>query len=496
LSSTTSRSEIDRSGERGQVLVLFAGGLVALLLVAALAFDVGMMLVERRDEQNAADAAALAGARHVLIDAVAAEAAARQIADMNGYQDSDPNEIVNVYIPPIHGRYVGLPGFIEVQIEATRPSIFGGVIGKANWPIGALAVATNSQDLTFPFSMLALNPTACKAIAVSGGGVIQAFENIQSNSNGADCAGDPVGFSRTGGATIEVNAPSATCRVVGEFQDQGSGPPINCTIVESSFALPDPLRNLPDPAKPALAAPMVYAGTASPAPPIPADCPGGSPAPNEASPSMCRIPATGGSANVPWILYPGLYPGGLKVDKDRTVYLMPGIYWIGGGGVDIGGGGSIVTIGTESDATPDVTTAPCATATTLDALCGGVMFYNSKLPAATGGPFILNSSGATMKLASLDLPTSDPDAIYNHVTIFQDRTLTDPVTLNGSSSSTMVEGIVYVPAGQIKLNGNGGTLILDQVIADTYDINGNGGTIKVMRGEGVDAVIVAAGLVD
>ena len=46
--------------------MLFAGGLVALLLMAALAFDVGMMLVERRDQQNAADAAALAGARYVL----------------------------------------------------------------------------------------------------------------------------------------------------------------------------------------------------------------------------------------------------------------------------------------------------------------------------------------------------------------------------------------------------------------------------------------------
>ena len=34
--------------------------------MAALAFDVGMMLVERRDQQNAADAAALAGARFVL----------------------------------------------------------------------------------------------------------------------------------------------------------------------------------------------------------------------------------------------------------------------------------------------------------------------------------------------------------------------------------------------------------------------------------------------
>ena len=127
-----------------------------------------MMLVERRDEQNAADAAALAGARYVLTDQAAAETAARDIAQMNGFVDSDPNEVVNVYIPPIHGRYVNLPGFIEVQIQSTRPSIFGGVVGRANWPIGAFAVATNSQNLTFPFGMLALNPTMCKAIQVSG----------------------------------------------------------------------------------------------------------------------------------------------------------------------------------------------------------------------------------------------------------------------------------------------------------------------------------------
>ncbi len=48
-------------------------------------------------------------------------------------------------------------------------------------------------------------------------------------------------------------------------------------------------------------------------------------------------------------------------------------------------------------------------------------------------------------------------------------------------------GIVYVPGAQVKLNGNGGTLIIDQIIADTFDIKGNGGTIKVLRGDGVDA---------
>ena len=35
---------------------------------------------------------------------------------------------------------------------------------------------------------------------------------------------------------------------------------------------------------------------------------------------------------------------------------------------------------------------------------------------------------------------------------------------------------IYVPDGQVKVNGNGGTLIVDQIIAGTYDINGNGGT--------------------
>ncbi len=118
MSSTTSHPPVPGDArERGQILVLFAGGLIALLLIAALAFDVGMMLVERRDEQNAADAAALAGARYVLTDQAAAETAARDIAQMNGFVDADPNEVVNVYIPPIHGRYVNLPGFIEVQIQ-------------------------------------------------------------------------------------------------------------------------------------------------------------------------------------------------------------------------------------------------------------------------------------------------------------------------------------------------------------------------------------------
>jgi hypothetical protein len=271
---------------------------------------------------------------------------------------------------------------------------------------------------------------------------------------------------------------------------------MTCTVSENSFALPDPLRNLDAPTKPGLAPAMVAVGhTKAP----PNRCPGatGSGAPLETQTQPCDVGGNGAAYNgLSWILYPGLYPAGLDVSNGATAYLMPGIYWIGGGGVDVGGGGSIVSIETETQATPIVGNSTCAQATTTAGLCGGVMIYNSKLPTSAGGPFILNSNAATMKLASYDVPTSGSATEYQDIVIFQDRTLTTSVTLNGSSSTTVVEGIVYVPGGQIKLNGNGGTLILDQVIANTYDINGNGGTIKVMRDKGVDAVIVAAGLVD
>jgi len=485
LSSTTSHPPVPGDArERGQILVLFAGGLIALLLIAALAFDVGMMLVERRDEQTAADAAALAGARYVLTDQAAAETAARDIAQMNGFVDSDPNEVVNVYIPPIHGRYVHLPGFIEVQIQSTRPSIFGGVVGRANWPIGAFAVATNSQNLTFPFGMLALNPTMCKAIQVSGTGIVNAYANVQSNSNGSDCtSGGAIGFSRTGGSTVNVYAPDATCRSVGIIQDSGSGS-MTCTKAPGSFALPDPLRNLPGPTKPALAPAMHPVGhTLTP----PKNCPGGSPAPSEGSPQLCALSPTRTYKNKAWVLFPGLYPGGLAVDQGTTAYLMPGIYWIGGGGLSVATGGSIFTVAAEADAKASVSSSTWG---------GGVLIYNSKLPASAGGPIDLNGSAAYMKLKPYHVASTDPTSIFNNIVIFQDRTVTQGVTLNGAASVTEVQGIVYVPGGQIKLNGNGGFLTLDQVIADNYLIDGGGGRIDVLHGVGVDAVIVAAGLVD
>ena len=54
-----------RAGERGQILAIVAGGVTALLLLAGLVLDGGIAFFNRRDAQNIADVAALAGTRIV-----------------------------------------------------------------------------------------------------------------------------------------------------------------------------------------------------------------------------------------------------------------------------------------------------------------------------------------------------------------------------------------------------------------------------------------------
>jgi len=63
-----------RRRSQGQVLVLFALSLVAILAFAGLAFDIGRFYGERRFLQNAADAAALAAANALIRGGTTADA--------------------------------------------------------------------------------------------------------------------------------------------------------------------------------------------------------------------------------------------------------------------------------------------------------------------------------------------------------------------------------------------------------------------------------------
>ncbi len=500
MSSTTERTE-----ERGQVLVLFAASLAVLFLIAAMAFDVGMVVLERRDQQNAADAAALAGARYVLTSpnyngscasagGNPAASAACEVAMENDFDDAGENVIV--HIPPADGEFAGFPGFVQVHIEATRAPIFAAIMGRDDWDVGTVAVAANQPGVTYSFGMIALNETACKAIHISGGGTVNSAGNVQANSDGSDCGSDPAyGFSRTGVSVLNVTAPDATCRSVSLIQDAGSGT-MTCTPSPNSFALPDPLEDLVAPTRPALAAGMKeMVGTTLVAAPanIPAGCPGAtSSPPSDVTPRLCRLGAGGSSQrDRRWILSPGLYHGGLELTNGNTAYLLPGIYFIGGGGFSTAGDASVTSVESETDLTEAVctlgATPPCVGG-------GGVLIYNSKLSGSPAGPISLGGNGATLSLQPYQYPfgTTTIDLV-----IFQDRTVALTVTLNGSNAQAAeVRGIVYVPAAHVQVNGSNSVFTMDQVIADTFKIDGSGGTVNVLRETGVDAEISAVGLVE
>ena len=54
-----------RSGKSGQILALFAGSLVVIILVVGLAIDAGNVFLQRRDSQNGSDIGAMAGTKRL-----------------------------------------------------------------------------------------------------------------------------------------------------------------------------------------------------------------------------------------------------------------------------------------------------------------------------------------------------------------------------------------------------------------------------------------------
>jgi hypothetical protein len=478
------------------VLAIFALSLTAVLMAAALAFDVGDVLLERRDEQNAADAAAMAGARYVIDNEPTALVAARDIATKNGFTHGDTWQSVEVNIPPKSGPWKGFDNSIEVVIANTRPSIFAGVAGILNWQVSARAVAAQLDGVGGPWAFMALHETVCEAVKVTGNGNISAFGSLQVNSSCPDSA-----LKRQGPGSITLST-TASCDVHGGIQDGGGSGELACVKNPGAGTIPDPLAGLPAPAVPALAqppdqVPVVGEETLD----VPDDCPA-----TIASPGTCQFPSN--YADTTWRMYPGLYPGGIKL-QGGTFYLEPGIYYLGGGGLEITGNGTntfSVDAGGEGSVPPafpepvDVNEMPPE----MD-LPGGVLFFNSESENSAIGPISLNGADANIYLAPLELEPLDPPqpndpALFNGMVIYQDRIAIggDDITINGSTSGGMaVRGTIYAPLGDVKVNGNDGQLTLDQVIASTFQVAGSPGSqILALNSEDYVILFYAAGLVE
>jgi hypothetical protein len=458
----SARQRSRRLDQNGQVLVIFAGGLIVLFGIAALVVDLGFTFITRRAEQNVADPAAIAAARFIRSTGgtyADMKNAACFVAHQNGLfggpssgalcdnPANDPDgTILQVNFPPsaAGGTFQGRAGFVEVVVTRNHRTLLGGVIGLRNIRVSASAVAAFSNGDSNTNSLMVLNPTGdCSTLKTHGSGNI----NIH-----AAVPGSVGGYVQVN-STCSNGAPNTTCSSgggSGALDIAGGGiltsPHIYVTgtcksnstpggpLTEGAVQVGDPLGEL--------------------APPDPADYPAG-----RCGPTLPPLtPGAGGcvfkDAGVTH-LEPGVYYGGWDVQKNGAVIeLGTGVYVLAGGGLKLSNGGTITSVDGGSGVP-----AP-------------VLIFNTDDPSTHLGQADINMNArATLKLSAID---TGP---YKGIVIWNDGAGSNPgalIDLEGQTS-LILSGTVYSPKGFVKLDGgNGaGSTASIQIISWTMDVGGN-----------------------
>ncbi len=124
------------SKEKGQGLALAALGLIVVSGFAAVSVDVGVFMHERREIQNAADAAVLAGAAELPDSPTEAEIKVYEWADKNGMNIAG-GELQSVAVTTTFAPN----DTVTVTLKRDTPFIFGRVLGFTGDTIHATAVA-------------------------------------------------------------------------------------------------------------------------------------------------------------------------------------------------------------------------------------------------------------------------------------------------------------------------------------------------------------------
>ena len=127
----TSRSR----SQRGQILVIFAGALIALMALCAVVVDVAWYWTNNLRMQRAADAAALAGVVWLPGNQGRATTAARDEAAKNGYT----NGVDGVSVTPTYDA--ANPRRIKVAITGPVGTLFARAVGLNAWPAARSAKA-------------------------------------------------------------------------------------------------------------------------------------------------------------------------------------------------------------------------------------------------------------------------------------------------------------------------------------------------------------------
>jgi len=222
----------------GQALILAALCMPVVLGFLGFALDVGLLTVEKRKAQAAADSAAVAGAAELNFGDYAS--AAQSAAALNGFTNGVNGATVKVNPSgtstpsPLNGMYANQPGYVEVIVSQRTPTAFMGLFSQSSVKVSARAVATlgNAQN--------------CIYVLKSSGTTVSLDNNAQLTSPGcgmvANSSGSPA-ISVTGGA----NVTASTVEVAGSTYVDNSGSKISPSALTGIVPVSDPLAYLTAP---------------------------------------------------------------------------------------------------------------------------------------------------------------------------------------------------------------------------------------------------------
>jgi hypothetical protein len=475
------------AAERGQILLISAGVLIILLAVGALVVDLGFSWMLRRQEQNAADAAALAAARHIddvtgaTFDWTLGTEAACAYAQQNGFFVGDAGCVaalasgeLDINFPPnaSAGDYAGDSGKVQVVIRQQRDTLFGVVLGQPTATVSTQAVASRERGENTTNSLHLLDPAGCASLLINGNPLVHIYPapgvtapggNVQINSScgfaqsSDDACSNSEGGLRIDGTNADLYAPKVN--VVGGCRTTQADEP-HGVLDEAASYIGDPLGSLRFPSWDT----SIDGAT----------CGAGGPATR----------ATGAQANgcgnnpMNWVdapcpppdesidcvsLQPGVYYGGWRITTNTRVNLAPGIYVIAGGGITIAGSGFLDSVDAAGSPAPVLifnTDNPVAKAAGIcpmnnDARC------QQDLDLSTNESLQLTGLLRDAPCPPATSPTA-PGCPFGGMVIWYDGQGSQSAARSGEitmagGTELFVSGTIYAPYATVNLGGTSAT---------------------------------------
>lgn len=303
--------------ERGQALIIIALAAIGLFGITGLAIDGSIKFSDRRHAQNAADAAALAGAlgKGAGDDETTWKYKAVKIAYENGYDSVSPSENVDVYScnesGATCGAYAGNSYYVQVIITSDVDTYFASILGieQTHNTVQAVALAQKGGVLGDGAMLISYDPDPNCSTGGTGGYSVSVggSSSVDLNGGGIFLNSDEVcGFKIPNCADLNIYGGSINS--AGNNIDLGSctfDPPVTSKINQNPIAIPDDVY-FPD---------------------VPPEC-------NIAA-SVTYLGVDSSDGRGEWLIKPGyyeLFPPTNLVSNKQHIYMASGVYCIDPGG--------------------------------------------------------------------------------------------------------------------------------------------------------------------